>query len=89
MEQTFVRNLFVRHRAIRGAMYLVKNYNTYAVNSVGEKIWEALDEHGTIISLVDSLTSDYPDVPLEKLRDDVTLFINALLQAGLIEKTTP
>ncbi|OCC15628.1 hypothetical protein DBT_0979 [Dissulfuribacter thermophilus] len=56
----------------------------FGLNEVGQFIWKRLEEPSSFRSLLDSMLSEY-DVTEEQCRQDLKTFLNALLEAGLIQ----
>lgn len=55
----------------------------YGLGASARRIWELLDEPQSAAGLCDALMAEY-DVPYEICRDDVSQFLDELLEAGLI-----
>lgn len=57
----------------------------FGLNTVGARIWELLSASGaTFDGLCAALHTDYPDVAIETIREDVRELLNHLLTAGLV-----
>jgi hypothetical protein len=56
----------------------------YALNPTGTRIWELLAAHGDPEAVVTSMLAEF-EVSPQRLRDDVSVLIGALLERGLVE----
>lgn len=88
-----IRNDNVVLRTIHGSVFLIDisdNYSgdkcsLYEINETGKFLWEAISENKTIDNLVASLQEAIIDeVPREVLLDDVTEYINDLIDKGFV-----
>ncbi|MFY9821171.1 MAG: PqqD family protein [Thermoanaerobaculia bacterium] len=55
----------------------------FGLNEVGTRLWSLLRLHGDVETACCSLLAEY-DVPAERLREDVALFVGTLADRGLI-----
>jgi hypothetical protein len=56
----------------------------FGLNEVGTRMWSLLQLHGEAEAVCRALLAEY-DVPEERLREDVTRFVDNLVIRGLIE----
>lgn len=62
----------------------LKNESYFGLDAVGTDMWRALISESSIQSAYESLLVQY-DVNEEKLKDDLSAFIEKLLAQGLVE----
>lgn len=55
----------------------------YGLDDVGMRMWQLLDEHGSVATVMARLLAEY-DVDEATLRYDLAQFINQLNEAGLV-----
>ena len=60
----------------------------YSIGGVGAKLWPMLVQGATRDSLVDHITSTFPDVPAQDAATDVDEFIESCFGNGLVEKSS-
>ncbi len=85
--QTFRRQAAVEMRRLTGAGILVDAQgNHFGVNQVGVRIWDLLDDAGSVDSLVDTLLREF-DISAARCREEAETFLGELLARGLIERT--
>jgi hypothetical protein len=58
----------------------------FGLNEVGTRMWTLLHRHGDIEAVCHALLAEY-EVPEERLREDVSRFVGALADRGLVETT--
>jgi hypothetical protein len=56
----------------------------FGLNRVGAQIWELLSDSPDLDAIVQSLSSDYPDVDGQVLRNDVEALVDQLKENGLL-----
>ena len=64
----------------------------FGLNSVGARVWELLKSHSEFDALCAVLAAEYPDAPLETIRQDVRELLQELTEYGLVlprETETP
>ena len=86
----FVRSDNVVSRVIAGETLIVPVRrgvadlaSLFSINSVGSTIWQALEKPRTVDELVTAVADAY-DVPQEKAREDLQVFLNEAQAAGII-----
>jgi sensor domain CHASE-containing protein len=57
----------------------------FVLDSVGEIVWDALEDPGTLESIVDRVC-DHFEVDREKAQKDCRAFLDELLEAGLVKE---
>jgi hypothetical protein len=62
----------------------VKKQSYFGLDSVGARMWTALNESGSIQTALESLLAEY-DVSEPQLRKDLEAFVEKLLEQGLVE----
>lgn len=83
----FRRNAVVEMRRLSGAGILVDaEGNHFGVNQVGVRIWDLLEESGSLEALVDSLLREF-DISVERCRAEAEAFVGDLLARGLAVRT--
>ena len=89
----FIKNDSVVLRTIHGSIFLIDisdNYSwdkcsLYEINETGKFLWDAVDQNGTVDELVVALQNVIIDeVPREVLLNDVTEYINDLMNKSFI-----
>jgi len=55
----------------------------YGLDEVGTRMWSLLQSHGEIEAVCRALLDEY-DVPEDRLRADLELFLEALAERGLV-----
>lgn len=89
----FIKNDSVVLRTIHGSIFLIDisdNYSgdkcsLYEINETGKFLWDAVDQNGTVDELVVALQNAIIDeVPREVLLNDVTEYINDLMNKSFI-----
>lgn len=65
-------------------MLSIENGKYYNLGEVGGRIWECITEPISIYNLIHSLLNQY-DVEEEKCSDQVTRFIDRLVEQGLVK----
>jgi hypothetical protein len=81
----FRRKAAVEMRRLTGAGILVDAQgNHFGVNQVGVRIWDLLDEAGSVDSLVATLLREF-DISAERCRAEAEAFVGELLARGLAE----
>lgn len=69
---------------------LILNPQTFAVtklNAAGGEVWRLLGECPTLEQLTQRLTSEYADVPPERIQSDVRSFLEQMREIGLVQCT--
>jgi hypothetical protein len=56
----------------------------FGLNEVGTRMWSLLQLHGEAEAVCRALLAEY-DVPEERLREDLAVFVDTLVIRGLIE----
>jgi Coenzyme PQQ synthesis protein D (PqqD) len=83
--QSFRRKAEVEMRRLTGAGVLVDAQgNHFGINPVGVRIWDLLDDAGSVDSLVETLLGEF-DISDTRCREDTEAFLNELMARGLIE----
>ncbi|HLG56581.1 MAG TPA: PqqD family protein [Vicinamibacterales bacterium] len=59
-----------------------------ASNSIGARIWQLIEQQHTVAEIARQLVADY-DVPAARAEHDVTTFVAALADRGLISVERP
>jgi len=57
----------------------------HVLNAVASKIWALLDTEKVMTDIVEELSGRYPEIPTEKIRQDVDAFVRELTQKGLLK----
>ncbi len=84
--RTFRRQAAVEMRRLTGAGILVDAQgNHFGVNQVGVRIWDLLDETGSVDALVETLLREFETSPA-RCREEAEAFLGELLARGLIER---
>ena len=84
--QTFRRTAAVEMRRLTGAGVLVDAQgNHFGVNQVGVRIWDLLDDAGSVDALVQTLLREF-DVSATRCREEADAFVRELLARGLVER---
>lgn len=78
------RNMFVQYRVVNGVKYIAKNYDVFALDEIGEQVWEAIDGETSVEQIADVLSNKY-DVNKDIVLHDVNDFVKDLLAKELIE----
>lgn len=65
-------------------MMSVERGEYYGINPIGSRIWGLLETPRTVSALCDTLSPDY-DVTPEQCAADVLLFLNQLVDKGVIK----
>ena len=65
-----------------------KSGSYYGLNEVGLRIFELAQEGATVEQTVTTLLQEF-DVEEERLRQDITAFLDNMINRKLIEVTTP
>ena len=55
----------------------------YALNEVGSRVWELLDERSSVKTIIEAICSEY-DVTPEQAAHDISELLSSLEAAGLI-----
>lgn len=85
--RTFRRKPAVAMRRLTGAGILVDAQgNHFGVNQVGVRIWELLDDAGSLDSLVETLLREF-DISDTRCREEAEAFLSELLARELVERT--
>lgn len=66
-----------------GKFYVVFNRSIYEVNEVGARIFDLCNGKNSILEMSNKLSSMF-DVEKENLEKDIEIFINSLLEYGVI-----
>jgi len=73
-------------RRLTGAGILVEAQgNHFGINQVGVRIWELLEDAGSVDALVDALLREF-DISAMRCRAEVDAFLAELLARGLVER---
>ncbi len=56
----------------------------FGLNEVGTRMWSLLRQHGDVEAVCDALLGEY-DVPEDRLREDLALFVDTLIDRGLVK----
>jgi predicted DNA-binding transcriptional regulator len=84
--RTFRRKAAVELRRLTGAGILVDAQgNHFGVNQVGVRIWELLDDAGSVDSLVEALLREF-DISDMRCREEAEAFLSELLARELVER---
>jgi predicted DNA-binding transcriptional regulator len=84
--RTFRRQAAVEMRRLTGAGILVDAQgNHFGINQVGVRIWELLEDAGSVDALVDALLREF-DISATRCRAEVDAFVAELLARGLVER---
>ena len=84
--QTFRRKAAVEMRRLTGAGVLVDAQgNHFGVNQVGVRIWDLLDDAGSVDALVETLRREF-DISDARCREEAEAFVGELLAQGLVER---
>ena len=54
------------------------------LNPMGSRIWSLLDGRITLSGIEEEMFSAYPDVPRERVRGDLTTYLEELLEIGYV-----
>ena len=83
---TFAQTVFAQE--IDGEMVLLdmESENYFGLDEVGTDIWQAMQEHGRLQEVFNTLLEQY-DVEPEVLERDLQDFVDKLAKSGLIEVT--
>lgn len=81
---TFAETVFAQE--VDGEMVLLdmESENYFGLDEVGTAIWQAMQEYGTLQEVLNALLEQY-DVEAEVLENDLSSFVDKLLESGLIE----
>lgn len=66
----------------------VRDGQYYGLNMVGASIWRLIQEPRTVSELREQLLQEYGDVSPEACANEVTAFVAAMLDLGLVERCT-
>ena len=58
--------------------------NVFVLGDIETKIWNAFECPSEISSVIDQLIVDYADTDSQEIHDDVSTFVESLLQQGLL-----
>ena len=84
--QTFRRKAGVEMRRLTGAGILVDaRGNHFGVNQVGVRIWDLLDDAGSVDALVETLLREF-DISATRCRAEAEAFVGELVARGLAER---
>jgi hypothetical protein len=78
------RDLFVQFRVVNGVAYIVKNYEAFKLDEVGELIWNSIDGVQTVEQITQTVAEKYNE-DVAMVGADVKEFIEDLAKAELIE----
>ena len=83
---TFAETVFAQE--VDGEMVLLdmESENYFGLDEVGTAIWQAMQEHGNLQEVFNTLLEQY-DVEAEVLEKDLSDFVGKLLESGLVEVT--
>ena len=83
---TFAETVFAQE--VDGEMVLLdmESENYFGLDEVGTAIWQAMQEHGNLRDVFNTLLEQY-DVEAEVLEKDLFDFVGKLLESGLVEVT--
>lgn len=85
-QKTFRRTATVEMRRLTGAGILVDAQgNHFGVNQVGVRIWDLLDDAGSVDALVETLLREF-DISPTRCREEADAFVGELLARGLVER---
>jgi hypothetical protein len=83
---TLRRKAAVEMRRLTGAGVIVDAQgNHFGVNQVGVRIWDLLDEAGSVDALVETLLGEF-DISAARCRAEAEAFVTELLARGLVER---
>jgi hypothetical protein len=57
---------------------------TYYLDTIAAAIWDLLEEPCTRADLVEAFTEVFPDVPRERLNEDLDYFLDEMVTNGLV-----
>ena len=84
--RTFRRQVTVAMRRLTGAGILVDAQgNHFGVNQVGVRIWDLLDDAGSVDALLETLLREF-DISATRCRAEAEAFVGELLARGLVER---
>lgn len=66
----------------------VRDGQYYGLNTVGASIWRLIQEPRTVSEVREQLLHEYGDVSPEACAQEVTAFVSAMLDLGLVERYT-
>jgi Coenzyme PQQ synthesis protein D (PqqD) len=66
----------------------VKKQSYFGLDSVGARMWTALNESSSMQTALESLLAEY-DVSEPQLRKDLEAFVEKLIEQGLVETHPP
>lgn len=82
----FRRKAAVELRRLTGAGILVDPQgNHFGLNEVGVRIWDLLDDAGSLDSLLETLLREFEITDL-RCREETDAFLSELLARGLVER---
>lgn len=65
-------------------MMSIERGEYYGINPIGSRIWGLLETPQTVSALCDTLSPDYDVLP-EQCQHDVLLFLNQLVEKGVVK----
>lgn len=78
--------VMVRHLEGEAVLLNLNTESYFGLDDVGTRMWTSLTESASIEAACDLLQNEY-DVAPEQLHSDLCIFIDKLLEAGLIHVT--
>lgn len=75
--------------ATGAVLYSTEEEVYFGLNPVGVRVWELLPPaHQRLEDLCHAIAADYPDVPEEVIRGDVSELLEELTKLGLVQATS-
>jgi len=83
-------SVIVKHLNDGGVLYCTRTEVYFGVNKVGVAIWSALPPISTTLeALLERIGEQFPDAPVDEIRDDALEFLEQLLRHGLVVAPEP
>ena len=78
------KDLYARYQSINGVKYLIKNYEAFELDEVGEIVWESIDGKTSLEEISEKISTKY-NINREIVIKDIQEFCKDLIEKGLVE----